>query len=100
MTPSLITRLCPVARPVRPRCAVPPKAAARPERRWQMTIFPRHVLRITKTWRNTEQHHRAPAHDQLRRRTEETAAEASSGETQKFRISGTENGADILPSPI
>lgn len=36
---SLITRLCPVARPVRPRCAVPPKAAARPEHRRQMTIF-------------------------------------------------------------
>ncbi|NNB71529.1 hypothetical protein BFW91_13675 [Pseudomonas fluorescens] len=37
---------------------------------------------------------------QIGQPVKETAAEVSSGETQKFRISGTQNGADIRPSSI
>ena len=37
---------------------------------------------------------------QIGQPVKETAAEVSSGETQKFRISGTQNGTDIRPSSI
>lgn len=37
---------------------------------------------------------------QIGQPVKETATEVSSGETQKFRISGTQNGTDIRPSSI
>jgi hypothetical protein len=37
---------------------------------------------------------------QIGQPVKEAAAEISSGETQKFRISGTQNGTDIRPSSI
>lgn len=37
---------------------------------------------------------------QIGQPVKETAAEVSSGKTQKFRISGTQNGTDIRPSSI